>query len=53
LAQPGNTPRRRAVAIRQSTGRQSTACVDNFVGNRVAPTAKPRKRWAGDGLLKS
>jgi hypothetical protein len=33
--------------------RQSTAGVDNFVGNLAARRAEPRKRWAGNGLLKT
>jgi hypothetical protein len=32
---------------------QSTATVDNFVGNPPAPSAKPRKFKARDGLLKT
>jgi hypothetical protein len=32
---------------------QSTACVDNFVGNLSANTGRPRKIRACNGLLKS
>jgi hypothetical protein len=32
---------------------QSTAYVDNFVGNLAAIRARPRKLDAGDGLLKT
>jgi hypothetical protein len=32
---------------------QSTACVDNFVGNSAWPACEPRKRWARHRLLKN